>query len=137
MKMKKVFDFITKHNDVAFATITKNGNPAIRIFQIMLIREDDNLLYFATSPKKEVWTQLQQNPNIEILSFADNISVRISGQVLFNVTDEICQQIYNKNAVLQRIYKQYTDLVYFSLPIKKVDFFNLNPTIPIMETYSF
>lgn len=135
--MKKIFDFIKRHNDVAFATVDKKGNPAIRIFQIMLISEDEKRLYFATSPKKEVWMQLQNNPNIEILAFADNVSVRISGKANFNISDETSRQIYNENLVLQRIYSRYTDLVYFSLPVKKVDYFDLNPTIPVLESYNF
>ena len=32
--MEKVFDFLSKHKDVAFATVEQN-KPKIRVFQIM------------------------------------------------------------------------------------------------------
>ncbi len=136
-QMKRAADFLKLHKDVALATIDKDGNPAIRFFQVMRIDEDAKTLYFATSPQKEVYKQLQNNPNIEILCLADNISVRISGSVKFDVSDEICQKIFNDNSVLPRLYKRYTDLAYFSLPIKKVDYFDLNPTPPKLESFTF
>ncbi len=135
--MEKVFDFIREHKEIAFATADKNGNPTIRVFQIMLIDEAGKALYFATSPQKEVYQQLQHNPNIEILSFADKISVRISGMASFDVSNVICKKIYDENLVLPRLYKQYTDLVYFSLPIRKVDYFDLKPTPPVLESHKF
>jgi uncharacterized pyridoxamine 5'-phosphate oxidase family protein len=94
--MKKAFNFLKQHKEVAFATIDENGNPAMRVFQIMLIDETEKTLYFATSPKKEVYQQIQHNPNIEILTFADNISVRVSGAVSFEVSDTICKRIYEE-----------------------------------------
>ena len=135
--MEKIFNFIKQHKEIALATTDENGNPAIRIFQIMLIDEQEKILYFATSPKKEVYRQLQNNPNIEILGFADNVSVRISGKAIFDVPDTVCRKIYDENHVLQRLYKQYDDLVYFSLPIKKVDYYDLKPTAPIHESITF
>ncbi len=135
--MEKVFNFIREHKEVAFATADENENPTMRVFQIMLIDEAGKTLYFATSPLKEVYQYLQHNPNIEILSFADKISVRISGAASFNVPDVICKKIYDENPVLPRLYKQYTDLAYFSLPIRKVDYFDLNPTPPVLESHRF
>lgn len=47
--MEKVFDFLSKHKDVAFATVEQN-KPKIRVFQIM--KQEGHTLYFATSPTK-------------------------------------------------------------------------------------
>lgn len=60
----EAFEFLKKNKEVAFATVS-DGRPSIRIFQIMKI--EDTALYFATSPKKEVYAQLQVNPAVEIL----------------------------------------------------------------------
>ena len=128
--MNRAFEFLGQHKDVAFATV--NGNkPEIRVFQIM--KMDERTLWFATAPFKKVWHQLQTNPNIEILGMAGNISVRISGTAVFDVPDEICREIYANNPVLPRLYKAYTDLVYFRLPIKTLDFFDLTTTPPIQN----
>ena len=82
--MEKVFDFLSKHKDVAFATVEQN-KPKIRVFQIM--KQEGHTLYFATSPHKEVYRQLQENPNIELLAMDGNISVRVTGRAMFDVPD--------------------------------------------------
>ena len=57
--MEKAFIFLAKHKDVAFATI-EGDRPKIRVFQIM--KRENNTLYFATAPHKEVYRQLQLCP---------------------------------------------------------------------------
>lgn len=131
--MDKVFDFLRSHRDVAFAT-TDGNRPEIRVFRIMKIEGHD--LWFATSPRKQVYTSLQHNPNVELLAMDGNISVRISGRVTFDVPDALCREIYEANPVLPRLYKAYTDLVYFRLPIREVDYFDLTPTPPTFEHYT-
>ena len=63
--MEKAFEFLSSHKDVAFATVEQD-KPKIRVFQIM--KQEGHTLYFATSPHKEVYRQLQENPNIELLA---------------------------------------------------------------------
>ena len=128
--MEKAFDFLSGHKDVAFATVEQD-KPKIRVFQIM--KQEGHTLYFATSPHKEVYRQLQENPNIELLAMDGNISVRMTGRAVFDVSDEVAREIYADNPVLPRLYKQYTDLVYFRLPVAKSDYYDLAPTPPIFE----
>ena len=125
--MDKAFEFLNKHRDVAFATVD-GDKPEIRVFQVMKIQGKN--LFFATSPKKKVFAQMQHNPNIEILGMSGNISVKISGKVIFDLTDDICREIYAGNPVLHRLYKEYTDLVYFRLEPKELFWFDLTPTPP-------
>lgn len=125
--MDKAFQFIKEHKDVAFATV-EGDKPEIRVFQIMKI--ENHTLYFATAPHKKVNAQLQTNPNVKILGMSGNISVRISGKAVFDVPDEICQEIYADNPVLPRLYKRYTDLVYFRVSVAELDWFDLTPTPP-------
>ena len=57
--MEKAFEFLSSHKDVAFATVEKEKDkPKIRVFQIM--KQEGHTLYFATSPHKEVYRQLQE-----------------------------------------------------------------------------
>ncbi len=91
----KAFQFLKEHKEVAFAT--SEGNfPKLRIFQIM--KQEGHVLYFATSVQKAVYRELRQNPNVEILAYADNISVRCSGMVNFNVEDDVKRWIYDANS---------------------------------------
>ncbi len=78
--LKKALAFLREHNEAAFATV-EDGKPKIRVFQIMRVVGPN--LYFATAPHKEVYRQLQSNPNVEILAMAGNLSVRVTGRAVF------------------------------------------------------
>ncbi len=65
MDLRGIYDFLNRHRDIAFATVGDDGKPKIRLFQMMRIDEQTNTIYFATSPKKEVFSQLQSKPAVE------------------------------------------------------------------------
>lgn len=131
--MEKAFIFLAKHKDVAFATI-EGDRPKIRVFQIM--KRENNTLYFATAPHKEVYRQLQLCPFVELLAMAGNISVRVKGKAVFDVSDKTRKEIYETNPILMRLYHSYSDLVYFRLNISELDFYDLTPTPPIFNHYN-
>ena len=132
--MEKAFEFLKTHKDVAFATVEHN-RPKIRVFQIM--KQEGHTLYFATSARKEVYRQLQENPHIELLAMEGNISVRVVGRAFFDVPDEVAREIYATNDVLSRLYAHYTDMVYFRMPVDKLDYYDLTPTPPVLEHYDY
>ena len=120
----KAIQFLKDHKEIALAT--SEGNlPKLRIFQIM--KQEGHVLYFATSAQKAVYRELRQNPNVEILAYADNISVRCSGMVNFNVEDDVKRWIYDNNPVLPRLYTSYDQMEYFCLPIAEMDYYDLIP----------
>ena len=125
---EKAIQFLKDHKEIALATCEGNL-PKLRMFQIM--RQENNLLYFATSAKKAVWKELMQNPNVEILAYADNVSVRCSGMVNFDVEDDVKRWIYDNNSVLSRLYNSYDQMEYFCLPIAEMDYYDLSPTPPV------
>ena len=96
--------FLDEHNEITFATC-EGDLPKIRIFQIM--RREDHMLYFATSAEKAGWRELLQNQHVELLAYADNISVRCRGMVTFDVEDSVKQWIYDHNPVLSRLYDSW------------------------------
>ena len=108
--MKKALEFLKNHVEVAFATC-ENNRPKIRVFQIM--KMDGTDLYFATSPVKGVYKQLQDNPYIEILSREGQISVRCVGKAVFDVDEETKMWIYEHNSVLSRLYSSYDKMGLF------------------------
>ena len=101
------------------------------------MKQQGNTLYFTTAPGKKVYRQLQENPNVEILAMKENIFVRIAGQAVFDVDDKTAQEIYAANPVLPRLYKAYTDLVYFRLSATTLDYYDLTPTPPLQEHYDY
>lgn len=132
--MDKAFGFLSSHRDVAFATAEGNV-PKIRVFQVM--KQDGSTLYFATAPHKEVYRQLQANPQVELLATDGDISVRMGGMVHFDVPDDVCRGIYETNPVLSRLYADYSALAYFRLPVAWSDYFDLTPTPPVIEHKSY
>ena len=130
--IEKAFIFLKEHNEVVLAT-SEDNIPKTRIFQIM--KQEGHKLYFATSSQKEVYRQLQANPNIEVLAFSDNVSVRCAGVANFEVDESTKKWIYENNPVLPRLYTSYDKLVYFCLPIAEMDYFDLRPTPPVFKHF--
>jgi uncharacterized pyridoxamine 5'-phosphate oxidase family protein len=124
--------FLYEHKEIALATCEGNL-PKLRLFQIM--KQDGTHLYFATSPKKAVYRQLQENPNVEILATDNRISVRCEGMVSFEVDEATQRWIYEHNPVLPRLYTSYDKLAYFVLPIAEMDYYDLNPTPPVFKHF--
>ena len=130
--MEKAFDFLKGNKDVAFGTV-ENNRPNLRVFQVMLIK--GHTLYFATSPRKEVYRQLTENPAVEILGMEGNISVRMSGDIKFDVPVDIQKEIYDTNTILSDLYPSYDAMVYCRLDGKAVDYYDLTPRPPQLEHY--
>lgn len=130
--IQNVLDFLREHKDVAFATC--DGNlPRVRVFQIM--KQEGTTLWFATSAKKDVYKELQRNPNVELLSWAENVSVRCVGKVVFDVEDEIKRWVYDNNPVLSRLYDSYDKFNYFRMDITAMDYYDLSPTPPEIKHF--
>ena len=137
--MERALLFLRNHKDVALATsedcpvegrLQGKSIPKLRIFQVM--KQEGNVLFFATSERKAVWQELRKNPNVELIAYEGNVSVRCSGMVNFNVEDETKRWIYEHNDVLQRLYASYDQIVYFCLPIAEMDYYDLQPTPPML-----
>lgn len=125
--MERALQFLRSHKDVALAT-SEDNIPKLRIFRVM--KQEGNVLYFATSEQKAVWRELRKNPNVELIAYEGNVSVRCSGMVNFNVEDATKRWIYEHNDVLQRLYTSYDQMAYFCLPIAEMDYYDLQPTPP-------
>ena len=130
--IKQALDFLKSHIEVALATC-EDGRPHIRVFQIM--KQEGTTLYFATSPEKQVYKQLQDNPFIEIMASAGNEFVKCSGRADFDVDDATARWIYDHNPVLPRLYTSYDKLAYFKMDIELMDHFDLRPTPPLFKHY--
>ncbi len=131
--MKEALDFLKAHPEIALATVGEGRLPKIRVFQIM--KTERNTLYFATAPTKRVYAELLVNPAVEVLSREGNVSVRVSGNAVFDVPDSVQKEIFDINPVLPRLYADYTNLVYFRMSIDNLDYYDLTPTPPVLRHY--
>jgi len=130
--IQQAIDFLREHPEGVLATIADN-RPQTRVFQVM--KAEGTTLFFATAPQKAVWHQLLANPALEFLVLHDKVSVRCSGTASFDVDDDTKRWIYDHNPVLQRLYTSYDKLVYFRLPIARLEYFDLRPTPPISKHF--
>lgn len=76
--MSKIYDFLKESG--AFYVLTLNGDfPAGRPFGAVMEYNDD--LYISTTDTKEVYKQLKENSNIQIISLKQNTRewIRING----------------------------------------------------------
>lgn len=130
--IQQAIDFIREHPEGVLATVA-GGHPQTRVFQVM--KAEGTTLWFATAPQKAVWQQLQENPAVEFLVLHDKVSVRCSGTTSFDVDDDTKRWIYDHNPVLPRLYSSYDKLVYFRLPIARLEYFDLRPTPPVNKHF--
>lgn len=130
--MKKALDFISRHKNVVFATVDGNM-PKLRVLQIM--KQEGAVFYFAVNSGKEVYQQLQSNNNVEFVTMDGNISVRVAGYVLFDVSNVVAQEIYNNNPVLRRFHDSYKTIAYFKLLATKIDYYDLGTNPVTFDTF--
>lgn len=130
--MKKALDFISRHKNVVFATVD-GDMPKLRVLQIM--KQEGAVFYFAVNSGKGVYQQLQSNNNVEFVTMDGNISVRVAGYVLFDVSNVVAQEIYNNNPVLRRFHDSYKTIAYFRLLATKIDYYDLGTNPVTFDTF--
>ena len=92
--MKEVVTFL-KENPVQYlATIGRDGKAKCRPF--MFAGELDGKLWFCTNNQKEVYKDMQANPNVEVsVSSQDFAWIRLHGRAVFQdnmAVKELCMQ---------------------------------------------
>lgn len=91
------------------ATIGLDGRPKVRPMQYMVLEDDK--LWFCTNSKKEVYAELQANPNIELCGCkleADEMQtpwIRFSAKAVFEERKEIRDAIMTKSAIVNTLYR--------------------------------
>lgn len=92
--MDKVVEFLTKNPVQYLATVGRDGKAKCRPF--MFSFEKDGKLWFNTGNQKDVYKDMQNNPNIEIcISSPEYAWLRVHGKAVFVDSREI------KEAALQ------------------------------------
>jgi uncharacterized pyridoxamine 5'-phosphate oxidase family protein len=133
--MKDLIELLSQHKDVALATVNDQACPKVRIFQIMRLNEKD--LFFSTAKSKEVYFQLRENPKVELVSWHNNVSIRIAGTAIFDVSEEIRKEIFENSNILQEIYQtcDNPNLIFFRVTIEWAKLVDLNSNPPHREFF--
>ncbi len=79
MTRDEIFEFIKGHPACNLATVDAEGQPHVR--GMLMYRADEKGIIFHTGDFKELWTQVINNPKVELCYFdpKTNKQVRITG----------------------------------------------------------
>ncbi|RPJ37533.1 MAG: pyridoxamine 5'-phosphate oxidase [Deltaproteobacteria bacterium] len=102
--MNEVVKFLNENPVQYLGTTDKDGNPKVRPFQFMI--EKGGKLFFCTSNRKNVYAEIQNNPNVEFcvasLSYA---WIRVSGKVVFSNDLDIKAALIEHSPLVKSIYE--------------------------------
>lgn len=91
MNLEEMKTLIPIHTNGYFATV--DGNEAdVRGWQFQLI--EDGRIYFCTSNKKNVYHQLESNPNCSFICSASGYNFRIKGEAVLVVDRDLIERIH-------------------------------------------
>lgn len=80
--MKEVVQFLQANPVQYLATVGRDGKAKCRPFMFCL--EHDGKLWFCTNSKKDVYKDMEENPNVEVcISDATYAWIRINGKAVF------------------------------------------------------
>ncbi|WP_026886350.1 pyridoxamine 5'-phosphate oxidase family protein [Clostridium beijerinckii] len=89
--MKKVVEFLNANPVQYLATVGRDGKAKCRPFMFCL--EKEGKLWFCTNNTKEVYKDMQANPEIEISVSSSTYSwIRISGKAVFEDNLEVKEE---------------------------------------------
>lgn len=96
--MKKVVDFLLANPVQYLATVGRDGKAKCRPFMFCL--EKDGKLWFCTNNTKNVYKDMQNNPEIEVaVSDSSYTWLRLSGKAVFENNMEVKEACMNNPIV--------------------------------------
>ena len=104
--MEEVQSFL-KECGVYYLSTIDGDQPRVRPFGTAEIFE--NKLYIQTGKKKDVYKQIENNPNVEICAFKDGKWIRLSGELVPDDRVEAKKDMLDKNPTLRGMYNENDD----------------------------
>lgn len=104
--MKEAQEFLKSAGVYYLATID-GDKPRVRPFGTCEIFE--NKLYIQTGKSKDVYKQIEKNPNVELCAFKDGKWIRVSGKLVADDRREAKKDMLDKNTELRGMYNEDDD----------------------------
>lgn len=132
--MEKVIKFLQENSILFLATIGLDGKPKVRPFQFML--ENEGKLYFCTSNQKKIYSELKNNPYVELSTSSKNFAwIRINGKVNFDNSLKLKNKIIENNPLVKSIYQSGDnpnfEIFYLDNGLIEINDFSQNPSFTI------
>ena len=104
--MKEAQEFL-KFAGVYYLATIDGDKPRVRPFGTCEIFE--NKLYIQTGKSKDVYKQIEKNPNVELCAFKDGKWIRVSGKLVADDRREAKKDMLDKNPELRGMYNEDDD----------------------------
>ena len=96
--MKELVEFLQANPVQYLATVGRDGKAKCRPF--MFCFEKDNRLWLCTNNQKDVYKDIQSNPNIEVSISSPNYAwIRLNGKAVFENNMEVKEECMNNPIV--------------------------------------
>ena len=96
--MKEVVEFLQANPVQYLATVGRDAKAKCRPF--IFCFEKDNRLWFCTNNQKDVYKDMQSNPNIEVSISSPNYAwIRLNGKAVFENNMEVKEECMNNPIV--------------------------------------
>ncbi|WP_317302590.1 4Fe-4S binding protein [Acidaminococcus timonensis] len=139
MNAQSCLDILREIKDVAFATVNEEGNPEVRIIDVMIVEKDK--LYFCTGRGKDFYRQLMKHPEVAITGLnRDFQMVRLSGKAERLVDQKHwIDRIFEENPVMNGVYPGESRYILEPFCIQKgtLEFFDLGKSPIFRESFVF
>ena len=131
--LEQVNDFLTQAGTFYLTTVD-GDRPKCR--PVAFHKLEGGKLYFAVGDFKEVYRQMQENPNVEVCAAVGKEFLRYYGDAVFETDDAVAQLALDAMPAMREIYNEKTGyhLAIFHLEHAAAEFRNM---LRVQETYSF
>lgn len=102
---EKVVQFLEKAQ-IFYLTTVDGSKPKCR--PISFSMEHDGKIYFGVGTYKNVYRQLQENPNTEVCAFTGQNFLRYYGKAEFDPNPELVEKALDAVPVLRDVYNEQT-----------------------------
>ena len=103
MSLDRIIKFLQENPVGTFATVA-DGKPRTRPWGFMMY--EDGKFYFTTNNTKEVYKQMQANPNVEFTCSSREMTwLRLSGEAVCTKDREIKEKIVSSNPGIKQLYQ--------------------------------
>ena len=102
MTLEELFDFAMANPICALATVDR-VQPRVRIFKLLQAGPDG--FYFATGTPKKVFTQVRENPLVEVCFWEETKMMRVDGEMEAVDDDDLKNTLFQRHEFLQDLLK--------------------------------
>lgn len=139
MNAQNCLNLLREIKDVAFATVSEDGKPQVRIIDVMLVENDK--LYFCTARGKDFYGQLMASGNVAVTGLTkDWQMVRVNGKAeKIENQKKWIDWIFEENPSMEGVYPGESRYILepFCIVKGEVEFFDLGKRPIYREHFSF